>query len=125
MNNKNKTEDKLIESLIDSLIIENKRASKSEKTNKAHSLSINKIIEDHLEELEIEQMSIERIEIQNFRGFYGDHEIDLSVDDKKSVTLIIAENGVGKSTILNSIFWCLSCSSSKTHSVQSKVSKIF
>lgn len=51
-------------------------------------------------------MRIERIEIQNFRGFYGDHEIDLSVDDKKSVTLIIAENGVGKSTILNSIFWC-------------------
>ena len=54
MNNKNKTEDKLIESLIDSSIIENKRASKSEKTNKAHSLSINKIIEDHLDELDIE-----------------------------------------------------------------------
>lgn len=51
-------------------------------------------------------MRIESIEISNFRGFYGSHSIDFSTGDDSSTTLIIGENGVGKSSILNSIFWC-------------------
>ena len=51
-------------------------------------------------------MRIESIEISNFRGFYGSHTIDFSTGDDSSTTLIIGENGVGKSSILNSIFWC-------------------
>ena len=51
-------------------------------------------------------MKIESIELENFRGFRGNHKISFSTDEEKSTTLIIAENGVGKSTILNSIYWC-------------------
>jgi len=51
-------------------------------------------------------MKIESIEFNNFRAFRGKHKIEFSTDEKKTTTLIIGENGVGKSTILNSIYWC-------------------
>ena len=51
-------------------------------------------------------MKIESIEFENFRAFRGNHKIEFSTDDTKTTTLIVAENGVGKSTILNSIYWC-------------------
>ena len=52
-------------------------------------------------------MKIKRLEINNFRGFQGFHELDFSVDEKKFVTLVVAENGTGKSNLLESITWCL------------------
>lgn len=52
-------------------------------------------------------MKIEKIELENFRGWNGSHEIKFSTDPKKPVTLIIAENGTGKSNILEAIMWCL------------------
>ena len=52
-------------------------------------------------------MKIEKIEIENFRGWNGPHEIKFSVKKDKPVTLIIAENGTGKSNILEAIMWCL------------------
>ena len=52
-------------------------------------------------------MKIEKIVLENFRGWYGKHEIEFSTDTKKPVTLIIAENGTGKSNILEAIMWCL------------------
>ena len=45
-------------------------------------------------------MKLERIVIENFRAFHGEHIIDIAHDDKKSVTVIVAENGIGKSSIL-------------------------
>ncbi|HHE0527708.1 TPA: AAA family ATPase [Vibrio parahaemolyticus] len=52
-------------------------------------------------------MKIRRIKLTNFRQFYGnDNKIEFSTDREKNVTLIHAENGVGKTTILNSILWC-------------------
>ncbi|MEL3919786.1 AAA family ATPase [Aeromonas enteropelogenes] len=52
-------------------------------------------------------MKIKRIKLINFRQFYGKNNIiDFSIDPERNVTLIHAENGVGKTTLLNSILWC-------------------
>jgi len=52
-------------------------------------------------------MLLSSLKLSNFRQFYGDTEILFSKEPKKNVTLIHGENGVGKTTILNSILWCL------------------
>lgn len=52
-------------------------------------------------------MIINRIRLENFRQFYGSQEIDLSTDQRKNVTLIHAENGFGKTTLLNAVLWTL------------------
>ncbi|EGT0678952.1 AAA family ATPase [Citrobacter braakii] len=52
-------------------------------------------------------MKIKRIKLKDFRQFYGSNNIiEFSTDEEKNVTLIHAENGVGKTTLLNSILWC-------------------
>ena len=51
-------------------------------------------------------MIIKKINLKNFRQFFGDQQIDISTDPDKNVTLVHAENGVGKTTILNAILWC-------------------
>ena len=51
-------------------------------------------------------MILERITLDNFRCFYGTQTIDFSTDAEKNVTLIHAQNGVGKTTLLNAILWC-------------------
>lgn len=51
-------------------------------------------------------MILERIVLNDFRCFYGECVIDFSTESKKNVTLIHAENGVGKTTLLNALFWC-------------------
>lgn len=50
-------------------------------------------------------MKINKIELENFRQFYGKQEVVLATDSKKNVTLIHAENGFGKTTLLNAILW--------------------
>ncbi|MDX9918184.1 MAG: AAA family ATPase [Gudongella sp.] len=51
-------------------------------------------------------MITRKIEFENFRCFYGHHEINLADKCESPVTLIHAQNGVGKTTILNALFWC-------------------
>ena len=51
-------------------------------------------------------MLIREITLKNFRQFYGEQTIKFSVDNEKNVTLIHAENGVGKTALLNAILWC-------------------
>ena len=51
-------------------------------------------------------MRIKSLEAYNFRGFLGEHTIEFATDDNKNVTLILAENEVGKSTLLNAFVWC-------------------
>lgn len=51
-------------------------------------------------------MWVERIELNDFRCFFGSRDIEFSTDREKNVTLIHAENGVGKTTILNAMLWC-------------------
>ncbi len=52
-------------------------------------------------------MLIEYIRIQNWRSFYGENDFLVSTDSEKNVTLIRAENGVGKTSLLAAINWCL------------------
>lgn len=51
-------------------------------------------------------MLIKKIVLTNFRQFYGEQTIHLSTNEDKNVTLIHAENGVGKTALLNAILWC-------------------
>ena len=48
-----------------------------------------------------------RLEIENWRQYNGKHFINFSTDQKKHLTVIHAENSVGKTTMLNAIKWCL------------------
>ena len=52
-------------------------------------------------------MKITSLILKNFRQFYGTQEIKFSTDKDKNITLIHAENGVGKTALLNAIKWCL------------------
>ena len=52
-------------------------------------------------------MILERLVIKNFRQFKGEQEIVFSDNRERNVTLIHAENGFGKTTLLNSILWAL------------------
>lgn len=45
--------------------------------------------------------------IENWRSFYGSNQIVFSTDPKKNVTLVRAENGVGKTSLLAALNWCL------------------
>jgi DNA sulfur modification protein DndD len=50
-------------------------------------------------------MKIESIKIKNFRQYYDDNLISFSTDEKRNITLIHGENGVGKTALLNAIKW--------------------
>lgn len=50
-------------------------------------------------------MIINKIELKNFRQFYGDQDLILSADPERNVTLVHAENGFGKTTLLNAVLW--------------------
>jgi len=52
-------------------------------------------------------MKIEFMRIENWRSFYGVNEIIFSIDPVKNVTLVRAENGVGKTSLLAALNWCL------------------
>ncbi|EMQ4279641.1 AAA family ATPase [Vibrio alginolyticus] len=52
-------------------------------------------------------MKLIKLEINNFRQFYGKQSIDFAVDPKCGVTLIHGENNGGKTALLNALRWCL------------------
>lgn len=52
-------------------------------------------------------MKIRRLELENFRQFYGRQELTFSTDPQKNVTLIYGSNGAGKTTLLNAFTWGL------------------
>ncbi|EMW3558781.1 AAA family ATPase, partial [Klebsiella pneumoniae] len=45
-------------------------------------------------------MKLIRLEINNFRQFYGKQSIDFAVDPERGVTLIHGENNGGKTALL-------------------------
>ncbi|MCE8532262.1 AAA family ATPase [Ruegeria pomeroyi] len=51
-------------------------------------------------------MILEEIRLTDFRCFFGETHIQFSEDPEKNVTIIYAENGVGKTTLLNALLWC-------------------
>ena len=52
-------------------------------------------------------MRIKKVSVKNFRQFYGTQELEFPVTAKRNVTLIHAENGFGKTSILNAVLWAL------------------
>jgi DNA sulfur modification protein DndD len=50
-------------------------------------------------------MILERLVISNFRQFHGEQEIIFSKAKRKNVTVIHAENGFGKTALLNALLW--------------------
>lgn len=52
-------------------------------------------------------MILERIKLENFRQFKGSQDVILSDLREKNVTVVHAENGVGKTTILKAVLWAL------------------
>ena len=50
-------------------------------------------------------MRLRKITFDHFRQFYGHQELILASDESRNVTLIHAENGIGKTTILNAVLW--------------------
>lgn len=52
-------------------------------------------------------MKLRRLELENFRQFYGEQSLSFSTDKNKNVTLIYGSNGAGKTTILNAFTWGL------------------
>ena len=52
-------------------------------------------------------MQLKKIVLQNFRPFKGTHEMLFSTDKQRNVTLVIAENGGGKTTLSQAFQWCL------------------
>jgi len=48
-----------------------------------------------------------KLTLENFRIYQGMHYIEFSTDSKKHLTVVHAENSTGKTTMLNSIKWCL------------------
>jgi DNA sulfur modification protein DndD len=52
-------------------------------------------------------MLLQKLELYNFRCFYGYHNLIFSQDDKNPVTVFHGENGAGKTNLLNAIHWCI------------------
>jgi DNA sulfur modification protein DndD len=52
-------------------------------------------------------MIFESVTVENWRGFYGEQTIQFATDKKRNTTIVYAQNGVGKTNLLNAIMWCL------------------
>lgn len=50
-------------------------------------------------------MKLDKIELHNFRSFYGNQILEFSEYEELKVTLIHAQNGVGKTNLLNAVLW--------------------
>jgi DNA sulfur modification protein DndD len=64
-------------------------------------------------------MKLLTIKLLNFRQFYGSQTIHFATDSVQNVTLFHAENGVGKTTLLNAILWCFYGQSGVTEKFES------
>ena len=51
-------------------------------------------------------MKFKRMELINFRQFKDNVKIDFSTDPEKNVTVVIGDNGTGKTTLLQAFNWC-------------------
>lgn len=52
-------------------------------------------------------MLLKKITLENFRQFKGIQSVDFSDDSDKNVTIILGENGAGKTTFAQAFRWCL------------------
>lgn len=52
-------------------------------------------------------MLIKSLTLNNFRQFTGEQTITFSTDKSQKVTFVMAESGVGKTTLIQSFQWVL------------------
>jgi DNA sulfur modification protein DndD len=52
-------------------------------------------------------MRIERVDLLNFRQYFGNQRLKLSRDDEQNVTIIHGVNGAGKTSLFLALNWCL------------------
>ena len=52
-------------------------------------------------------MFLDFIEITNFRPFYGTQKVNFGYNDEENLTIILANNGSGKTSLVNAFTWCL------------------
>ncbi len=52
-------------------------------------------------------MLLRKLEIKNFRQFIGEQSLLFSVNNSKNVTIVMGENGSGKTSLAQSFVWCL------------------
>lgn len=52
-------------------------------------------------------MILRRLVLENFRQFYGTHELTFGYSPSKNVSIVYAANGAGKTTLLNALTWVL------------------
>lgn len=52
-------------------------------------------------------MILHRLQIENFRQFFGKQTIEFATKPDRNVTLIHGFNGAGKTALLNAFIWCL------------------
>jgi len=52
-------------------------------------------------------MILKKIKVKNFRQYYGEQELEFSVDPKKNITLIYGKNGAGKTSLFMGLNWVL------------------
>lgn len=52
-------------------------------------------------------MLLKSLKLKDFRQFKGVQKIDFSTDQEKNVTIIMGENGSGKTTFAQAFTWCL------------------
>ena len=52
-----------------------------------------------------EKIKINSIKIENYRQYFGDHDVKFS-NREDGFSVIVGENGAGKSNLLNAINWC-------------------
>lgn len=52
-------------------------------------------------------MLLKSLELENFRQFHGKQEVTFATDSNKNVTVIMGENGSGKTSFAQAFTWCL------------------
>jgi DNA sulfur modification protein DndD len=52
-------------------------------------------------------MIFTKLELKNFRSYFGSHTIEFSSNADRPVTVIVGKNGHGKTTIFDGLCWCL------------------
>lgn len=52
-------------------------------------------------------MRIERVDLHNFRQYFGHQRLKISRHDDQNVTVIHGVNGAGKTSLFLALNWCL------------------
>ncbi|MBR3313094.1 MAG: AAA family ATPase [Atopobiaceae bacterium] len=52
-------------------------------------------------------MLIRSITVENFLPFQGEQSVEFSTDPDRNVTLVMGDNGAGKTSLAQAFEWCL------------------